>query len=482
MTDIFIWNEQSAEQVRRESERALQGQSSDMKETALLFTNRATNLEMQATALLEQSNAMLATLPIMKTIHYPISDPNGYTGYSTKQVEDTAASQNIASSAADMQARAEELRRAALLLRTSANSLTRAATELDHKIQSTNNLFRQMFEYAQKTDARYAARIQDIKDQISAYIYRMEALRDSFDFASGSIDLSALYRGPSEGWSDFKHNLSAEGVKLVLSERAHLAGLRVWESNSPINWSEAEWNAMATILQRPLAHEVSGTTIAVITQEHFAALARRFAELTYAGDMERFLNMMAFPVDMEPFQNSIAIYSEDFTKYRACPLRIGMVQMHLELQVAVITRQQMSLPLDSQAFRGLQEDTLRLMQSSAILHVAAEIAAISHQSLPGNAPNQRLLACMGNGPFSIGRAQVQENLSDAFTINVQHARMLSTETMNGYRVAFSKLSDYSVRGNNTVYVWPAVRGPDVEDFYTNFAEEGALGSVNIKPL
>ena len=198
MTERFIWNEQSAEAVRSQSERAMQGQSSDMRETAAALIRKATGLEAQAAVLIQHANAMLARLPIMTTISYTFTNLDGDIEHSSKEIEDTAASATIASQAAQMQTQANEMRTGANFMRTASTSLKTAATELDRKIESTNALFNRMFEYAQRTDARYAIKMQEIKDRIGAYIYRMEALRDSFDLDTGGIDMGVMDRAPSQ--------------------------------------------------------------------------------------------------------------------------------------------------------------------------------------------------------------------------------------------------------------------------------------------
>ncbi|MCL2620924.1 MAG: hypothetical protein FWD97_08345 [Defluviitaleaceae bacterium] len=338
MSDIFVWNEQSAEQVRQQSEAAMQGQSSDMRETAAAFLTQAANLMAQAETLMAQASAMLATLPIMKTITNSFTNCDGETEYYSKEVEDTAASSAIQSQATAMMAEANRMREAAALLRNSANSLNFAADVLDGKIASTNALFRQMLEYAQATDNRYAYRIQAIKDRIGTYIYRMEALRDSFDLYTGTIDMDVLARMPPDTHRFFADELSTPDARIALSAAAIRAGVRTLEANSSV-FTELEWADFAAVLSRRI-----GTVQGIhLTDADFANLATHFGRAgKYVGDLERFLNLMMVPIPDVSFGN--VFRSEpgaswrfpqggELVAFRMCPDRSSRLSFHLNHQI-----------------------------------------------------------------------------------------------------------------------------------------------------
>jgi len=85
-------------------------------------------------------------------------------------------------------------------LRQSATDMSNAADELEQAIANTNALFERFFEKSRRTDAAAAFKMSIIKDDIKAYITRMQRIKDSFNL---------MFMSEADGLS---HSFSSEGL------------------------------------------------------------------------------------------------------------------------------------------------------------------------------------------------------------------------------------------------------------------------------
>ena len=226
-------------------------------------------------------------------------------------------------------------------LRQAAEKLSKMADILSRTIESTNALFQRMFEYAQRTDAKYALKIQGIKNQINAYINKIEALRDSFDPFTGIMDWGILDKFSSDNKSNlFAYTKmlapSTPNARLDLLARAINAGLVTLEANSSA-LTNPQWTDIRSVLAQPL----TGSTRA--TDADFANLATIFGRLgQYVGDLEKFLNLMMVPIPNvglvhvmhSEFASSRFPPGSEIVAFRICPDRSSRLAFHLNHQIA----------------------------------------------------------------------------------------------------------------------------------------------------
>jgi hypothetical protein len=185
----FVWNEIQAEDIRQASVAAMQGTYTDMQIQAAAFTQEASQLAAEASALDSQPPIMKS---VARTESRTDSDGNSYTYTFTVQVIDASAMAERAAAVAEMQARAGELNQAAAALNT-------AAQKLQSSIASTNTLFYKLHNMAAETDEYYAVRMAEIKSRIEAYIARIGDIRDSFGNKFTTSADGLVYFGSSSG-------------------------------------------------------------------------------------------------------------------------------------------------------------------------------------------------------------------------------------------------------------------------------------------
>ena len=166
----FAWNQIQAEDIRQASVAAMQGTYEDMQAQAASFAQEAAQLAQEASALAAQPPIMRSET---RTGTGTDSEGNSYSYTYTVQVVDAAAMAERAAQVAEMQARSAELTQA-------ANALNQAASLLQEKIGTTNALFYKLQNLAKETDAAAAAKMEEIKRQIEAYIVKIGQVRDSF--------------------------------------------------------------------------------------------------------------------------------------------------------------------------------------------------------------------------------------------------------------------------------------------------------------
>ena len=223
----FVWNEIQAEDIRHRTAATMQGTVDDMQNQAQMFIAEAEKLQARA-------NVMQASLPIMRSVTRTSSrtddDGNSYTVEYTERITDS-----VATSATERQI--AEITRRIADLRMAAKKLQEASEILRRSIENTNTLFQRMFEYAQRTDAQYELKLKGIKNQISAYVNKMEALRDSFDVSTGGMRTGFEHFQSAEGWGNTSGvdtmAASSDDVKAALFAQAINAGIVDLEADSP---------------------------------------------------------------------------------------------------------------------------------------------------------------------------------------------------------------------------------------------------------
>ena len=173
----FVWNESLGEQIREASHRALQGQTGDIRQTAVRFRTEAERHEQSAARL-------QATLPRMM-LEERIGTWTNSEGYEetytyTVRVEDVAATASVQAEITQMRAQAAQVRKAAAVL-------DREADELERMIAKTEQLFRNLFELTRNADMAYAAKMLQIKEEIAGVLNDMREIRDSFSDSSSEL-------------------------------------------------------------------------------------------------------------------------------------------------------------------------------------------------------------------------------------------------------------------------------------------------------
>jgi len=309
--------------------------------------NKVEDMQAQAEAFLTEAASIEATLPIMKEIQVRRQRTNSageteyYTG--TELVEDLAAIAEAEQRIAD--------------LNTAAEKLQKAASILSQAIYNTNGLFRRLFELSQRTDRRAALEMQAIKGKISAYISKIEALRDSFDVFTGLTDWSFIDAHNNMGPFDHLRGVSntPEG-RITIMAQAINAGIFSFESNSPASnfpWREVEYI---------LAKSVGNTQYVHLTPDLFPYLATLFTQLDYPSDLAKFLNHLADPV-----RGPITVFSPDSgkTAFVFCPAKAGGIKRYINRDANGILLAQ--IVLGSDAPPELQGERLRIMTHAALL-------------------------------------------------------------------------------------------------------------------
>jgi len=159
----IAWDEAVGEQVRQQTERAMNLEAQDIRDLAMRFHEQARQRE-------EEIHRIEATLPIMMTITRHDSDGNPYE----MSIEDTAATSAARANITRMKQQVAEVRRA-------ITRLNQAAAELERMITETNRKHRELLTLLQQTDQRYAARVRELTEKIHNYNQRITAFRESFD-------------------------------------------------------------------------------------------------------------------------------------------------------------------------------------------------------------------------------------------------------------------------------------------------------------
>ena len=352
MNNVFVWNTAAAEQVRASSERALQNQSNDMRQTAARLLEAANQQEAQAAQL-------QAKLPIMKTITRTIS--GRYLGNGEYELETITEQVVDAAATASVRAQIAQLRAAVAELRSAARVLDAEKYELDRATRRANELFYEMFNLCQQTDARYAQRLSEIREEIMAYLYRIQELRDSIGVQSsvGNASIGAVLMN----YTSFR----------------------------------MPWSTVREILARPHNN---------ISQLDYNNLAWFFTLQDTNQGMQRFLNYLADPIDVISFNaggvNNV-LFSGDVA-FSICPHKVANLQHHLEIGIAVSSYVLMTLP-QGNSYNVIERRLYAKMVRTTMLSVIASNLRTWENTATGQQLSHvfvgREVNGYAGGPFSI---------------------------------------------------------------------------------
>jgi len=422
----FVWEENSGEQVRNASQRAMDAQIAELEQTMERYNREADRLEREA-------RRIESTLPIMRseTSFTTMWDMHGpFTVSRTVQVEDVAATSALRTQASTLRAEAQTIREA-------GGKLAVAGRVLDQRIASTNALFRELFELTRQADAASAVRIREIKNQIETYTHKIRAIQNSL--------------------SEWESTEERHFLRAIIdaSRQRRLVGLDTH--------AEA-WNYFREILNLP-ADE--------ITEQQYANLAWFLILQDTPQDQERFLNYLADPIDV-PQLHTVNPHND--VPFVVCPLKVAGIQRHIYAGTFVLLIRQFQLiedgtPLYDATIRLLTEERRTLMQRHALLVVAGELGTRSNgewgweQDDP-NRPIRRALFAEPNsqGPFTItqntGRNIRGETVSDGITLSVQHGTIAVIGDEPFATAHFNRVDRANFMGNNTIYISDGLAPPE----------------------
>ena len=302
-------------------------------------------------------------------------------------------------------------------LRSAARLFDEYAYDHDRSIRRVNELYSEMFYLAQATDSRYAARINEIQQEIKAYLDKILQLRDSMGIETpGGNTRGALLVNPTT--------------------------------------FEVPWGDVENVLRRPFES---------ITNNQFGVLAFHFSLIDTPQGYERFLNLMATPIEI-PSDSHRFMNWHNITPYEVCARKIAAIKTHLDMRISLNLIHQMTLPSGT-AFDALGNSNRDLMHKSTILSIAHEIATAS-QWQNENPPWRRVLNCRGNGPF---RIQALRGVPGGVTIDVQHGILTLEGEPPFYNGEIRRLFESDLRGNNPVHIRPALRGYGISDAMLDLA-------------
>ena len=158
MSKDFVWNENDAEQVRYESEKALREQIDNMRATEQVYKGWLPTMDAQA----REEERIAATA--MKSVR----TRNGWELRPDWQRREEARN------------RANSLREQIGLTGNAISNINRAIQGLQDAIDETNRHFWRMRNEAQATDRDFSRHVQIIDDDIATFISKMQETHDSF--------------------------------------------------------------------------------------------------------------------------------------------------------------------------------------------------------------------------------------------------------------------------------------------------------------
>jgi len=428
----FVWNDIQAEDIRRDSQAAMQGSVEDMKQQAELFLRearqlktiiqdrrqRAAKLSAQAAMLSRQADSIAATLPIMRWETVPGIPPAPST--MERVVDESATSErqsqvdDLRQQAAELHAEAEELTAKADVLQErvdelmqSANKLTQTADALEEKIAEANALFAKISEAKNDIEHYYAGRAQELIDRLEDLIHRIGDLRDSVGNKFTSEADGMVYFGSSSQSvvEDLLDRAETPEDWLSMLVKSLDMGWKEFISNSPV--INLDWDRVAELLSK----EISDAWNSALYEAHFAGLARIFVELEHLSDIERFLNLMAQPVILDPdvrldlrpqgiLENGI---------YSICPNKLAGLRHQLDVAIAVAVTLQKGLTTDDHLNQALEAQRQIMMQRTALLYVLQhEVSQFPIQTRDMNIHHMFLGRDDGRGPFRLTDAVIND--------------------------------------------------------------------------
>jgi len=214
----FAWNLNDANRVREATDRAMRDNADNMHRAAKRLLEMATRLYEEAERL-----ERLPTITTSETRTRVVTLPDGTT--KTEEYTEWVTDYSAMAIRAE---RIEKLKKDAEELRYKARNLSEEAYELDRATRRANELFQDLFRKAQETDGRYAGYINDIKNQITGYIDRIQELRDSIGVISpgGNASRGAVLMNPDSfapAWAGIQNILSRPASDITVSEYGILA-------------------------------------------------------------------------------------------------------------------------------------------------------------------------------------------------------------------------------------------------------------------
>jgi len=426
----FNWNENLAEQIRCASEKAMQGQVSEME-------GMAARMEQLARQRMAEAERIRSRIPVMMRVPLPAKEGEE-PGYEMQ--EDVAESNRLRQEASAMEAQANEARRGAAELR-------REAERLKDAIRATNRQFENLFNMAQSEDRRTAWEMQQILDRIEQYIKYKESIRNSFN--------------PGGLSSTGTHERRDKTKSLIVSSHCF----------------ESVWSSMESLLARN-ADDISPF--------QFAGLAQVFTGMTELADQERFLNILADPV---PTANTYFIPShpERFngdTLYTVCPLKIGGLLGVLDLGIVAALAGQIYLLTEGGRGNGdpvfdAMEDFRHAKQNRYSL--LREVFFAQHGLLDQfgqPVTNKVFVGNGGNGPFSL--STLYSNEIDGFQLGAPAAMGATLTAQSAFRHEHEGLggTEISIQSPNTwhISVSNTLLSSATSSAVVNFATEQALSN------
>ena len=302
-------------------------------------------------------------------------------------------------------------------------------------------MFADMFRMAQATDARYAARLSDIKGELHAYLHRMKQLKDSmgFEFSSGSASIGAM---------------------LMNSERFS----RPWE------------NIRGLLVRHPNG----------VTDAEFGVLADFFVGIAdYVGATERFLNYLARPIPLGTLDTR---NPHNIAPFHVYPEMVAGIMVRVGLGTAATLAMTKEQRRDNVRILNPDYDALRRivnthMERYTLLSVVHELAVTSNQRLSADGTVRRMLAGSAHpstGPFSLSERYIRHYnergefvgmIRNGITLSVQHGILAIHGSEPNQIAHLDRLDGANLMGNNDIHISQAFRSAGVNREIARLAED-----------
>jgi len=169
--DDFIWNVDSAEQVRSVTERVMSNQSEDLRRRAKEALELANRHE-------ERANWLEANPHVYICTGYWFDHTTTTNGVTTTERRWRDRQERCSTRSAARREEMLRLRELVLALREAARKLDREAYELDRAKRELMQLFRDLQQQAHDTDNRHAGVFEDIKDRITYQLNKINELAE----------------------------------------------------------------------------------------------------------------------------------------------------------------------------------------------------------------------------------------------------------------------------------------------------------------
>ena len=179
------------------------------------------------------------------------------------------------------------------------------------------------------------------------------------------------------------------------------------------------WESIRKILLQPAGD---------IKEEQFALLAEWFVSLDDVEDLERFLNLLASPLDSQAHIDIVRTFDYvrgNYIAYVICPVKVEGIQRHIETGIAIMLLGQFQLMIDGGSddlIIDINRERLRLIGRSALLSEVGRLASMTSPS----SPLQNILRASHDrlGPFALAEIRRFTNpvlpFQSGFSLTVQH--------------------------------------------------------------